>query len=77
MSSLEVVTAVRQVEALVAQREVRDLLISQRQRQTHPVVEGGIDDLVAGETPLAIRQCNMADLAAPALDEADDEDDRA
>ncbi len=50
---LEVVSAVGQVEALVAEREVGDLLVAQRHRQPGPVVERGIDDLVGGERAAA------------------------
>ena len=46
----QVMAAVGQVEALVAEREVGDLLVAQRQRQSDPVVEGRIHDLVVGES---------------------------
>src|SRR5207247_3027469 len=68
---LEVMPTVRQVEALVAEREVGDLLTAQGHGEPHPIVEGGIDDLVAREMPLVVRRCDMADLSAPALDEAE------
>src|SRR5207247_4058068 len=64
---------VRQVEALVAQRKVGDLLIAQSHGEPHPIVEGGIDDLVARETSPIVRRRDMADLSAPALDQADDQ----
>src|SRR5204863_428562 len=70
---LEVMPAVRQVEALVAERKVGDLLIAQGHGEPHPVVEGGIDDLVAREMSLVVRRRDMADLSAPTLDEADDQ----
>src|SRR5882724_3688168 len=63
--------AVRQVEALVAQWEIGNLLIPQRQGQAGPVVERRIDDLVAGESALCIRQRDMANLAAPAFHKSD------
>lgn len=37
--SSEVVTAVRKIEALVAQRKIGDLLIAHRNRESHPVVK--------------------------------------
>ena len=69
--TLQVVAAVRQVEALVAQRKVGNLLVAQRHRQAGPVVERRIDDLVAGEPPLGVGQRDVADLAAPAFDQRD------
>ena len=45
----EIEAAVREVEALVAEREVGDLLAAQRHGQAHPVVERRVDDLVRGE----------------------------
>ena len=68
-ASLEVVSAVREVEALVAEREIGDLLVSQGHRQPGPVVERGVDDLVAREPALAVGQGHVADLAAPAFHE--------
>src|SRR5947207_5250555 len=67
----EVVAAVREIETLVAQGEVGDLLVAHRQGDAEPVVEGGIDDLVAGEGAAAVGEGGMADLAAPAFDERD------
>src|ERR1019366_1662864 len=69
--SLQVVSAVRQVKAFVTQREIRDLLIPQGQRQSVPVVEGRVHDFVASEAAFTVRERNMTDLAAPALNEAD------
>ncbi len=46
---------------------------AQRQRQADPVVERRVDDLVAGEAALGVRQRDVADLAAPAFDERDRE----
>src|SRR5439155_22163796 len=68
-----IMPTVRQVEALVAERKVGDLLTAQGHGEPHPVMEGGIDDLVARETSLVVRRRDMADLSAPALDEADDQ----
>src|SRR5262252_5752074 len=58
----QVVPAVREIEALVAEREVGDLLVAQRELEAAPVVEGGIDDLVAREAPVPIRDRHVADL---------------
>src|SRR5688572_873829 len=69
MSRSQIVSAVRQVEALVAEREVRDLLIAERHREAGPVVERGIDDLVRRELSILAGDRHVADLAAPSFDE--------
>src|SRR5260370_22446848 len=74
MPTSQVVPAVGEVEALVAEREVGDLLVAQRQREAGPVVEGGIDDLVGREAALTVGDAHVADLAAPALDERNAEE---
>ncbi len=51
---------VREVEALVAERKIGDLLPAQRLRQADPVVERRIDDLVAGEAPVARALARLA-----------------
>ena len=51
--SSEVDAAVGEVEALVAEREVGDLLAAQGQREPAPVVERRVDHLVCGERPAA------------------------
>src|SRR5229473_5124009 len=76
MRASQVVTAIREVEALVAEREVGDLLIAQGHRQAGPVVERGVDDLVNGEAALRVGHGHVADLAAPALDQRDAEEVR-
>ena len=48
---LQVVPAVREVEALVAEREIGDLAAPHGERQPEPVVERGIDHVVALEAP--------------------------
>jgi alcohol dehydrogenase len=45
-AELQVVAAIRQIEALVADREVRDLVVSDGQREAHPVAQGGVLHLV-------------------------------
>src|SRR5262249_2546536 len=65
----EVMAAVGEVEALVAEREVRDLLSAQRDRESHPVVKRGIDHLVARQAPARIGDRDVTHLAAPPLDE--------
>src|SRR5262245_16164416 len=67
----QVEARVGEVEALVAQGEIRDLLLAQRERESEPVVEGRIDRLVATETPARIGEDHVTDLAAPALDKRD------
>src|SRR5438046_648080 len=67
--SSQIVPTVRKVEAFVAKREVRNLLVAERQRQTAPIVKGRIHDLVPGKLPVGVRQGYLADLSAPAFDE--------
>src|SRR5712692_1724412 len=71
MRTSQVVAAVGEVEALVAEREVRDLLVAQRHLQTDPVVKRRIDNLVICEAALFVGDGHVADLAAPALDQRD------
>src|SRR5664279_3745651 len=59
-SPSQVVAAIGEVEALVAQREIRDLAAPHREGDPQPVVEGRIGDLVAREAAGRVR-----DLAAP------------
>src|ERR1035441_7570785 len=74
MGSLsQVVAAIGQVEALVAERKIRDLAIPQRERESEPVVERRVDDLVAGKASGRVRHRDVADLPAPAFRERDDE----
>ena len=49
VTPLQIVAAIGQVEALVAEREVRDRLVPHRDRQREPVAERRIDDLVVRE----------------------------
>src|SRR3990172_7911455 len=65
----QVVPAVGEVEALVAQGEVGDLLTPQGVGQAGPVVEGGIHDLVAFEAAGSIRDRDVTELAPPSLHE--------
>src|SRR6266446_2523948 len=74
MRTSQVVTAVREIEALVAEWKVGDLLVAQRHLQTSPVVKGRIDDLVAREASLVVCDGGVADLAAPSFDERDTEE---
>jgi hypothetical protein len=66
------VTAVRQIETLVAKREVRDLLVAKRNGQPRPVVERRVDDLVTRKTTLDVSDRHVADFAAPPFDQRDD-----
>src|SRR5262249_49213426 len=54
-----------------AEREVRDRLTAHRDRQSDPVVERRIDDLVAGERTGLVRSGHVTDLPAPSLHERD------
>src|SRR6266545_1996092 len=70
-------STVREIEALVAERKIRDLLIPERHRQAHPVVKGGVRDLVAREASARVGHGNVADLASPALDQRNGEAPRS
>src|SRR3990172_6122072 len=65
----EIVSAVGQVEALVAKGKIRDLLPAQRQGEPAPVMERGIDYLVQGETARFIGESRVTDFSAPAFDQ--------
>ena len=60
-------TAIRQVETFVAEREIGDLLIPQRQRQPHPVVERRIYNFVMRKFSRSIGNGHMTNFAAPAF----------
>ena len=62
-------TAIRKIEALVAQREVRDLLIAHSYRETHPIVKRGIDDFVVSKARFWISDCDVADFTTPSFDQ--------
>src|SRR6266540_259201 len=61
----EVMPGVRQVEALVAEREVGDLVPRHRQPQRRPVVKGGIGHLVPADAAVRVGRHDVHDLAAP------------
>ena len=65
----QIMAAIGKVEALIAQREVGDLLVAHRHCQPHPVMEGRIDDFVATEFPLFIGDRDVTNLAAPTFDQ--------
>src|SRR5665647_1812552 len=64
-SPSQVVAAIGEVEALVAQREIRDLAAPHREGDPQPVVEGRIGDLVAREAAGRVRHRDVADFPAP------------
>src|SRR2546425_175924 len=68
---LEIVTAIRQIEALVTQWKVRDLLAAQGHGQADPIVKRGIDDFVSLKFSRRVGECHMAKLAPPSFDERD------
>src|SRR6266853_418750 len=76
-SYLEVVTRVREIEALVAERKIGDLPVAHDHREREPVVERRVDDLVPGEMARIIRDGPMRDLSAPSLDQRGDASVRA
>src|SRR5258708_13654158 len=65
----QVKAAVRKIEALVAQWKIRDLLPAKGHRQSLPVVEGRVDDLVSRELARRVGKPDMANLPSPPLDE--------
>src|SRR5512133_2098081 len=69
IAASQVVSAVGEVEALVAEREVGDLLAAERQREPGPVVERGVHHLVAAQLPGGVGDRHVADRAAPPLDQ--------
>src|SRR5450830_69326 len=72
-SPSQVVAAIGEVEALVAQREIRDLAAPHREGDPQPVVEGRIGDLVAREAAGRVRHRDVADFPAPAFRERHNE----
>src|SRR5271165_2765842 len=60
--------AIGKIEALVADRKIRDGLAAQRQCEADPVVKRGVDDLVAPKTTRGVCERHMAHLPAPTLD---------
>src|SRR6266498_4322621 len=69
----KVMSAVRKVEALIAERKIGDLAAAQRERETHPVVERRVGDLVAREAPGFVGEGDVADLATPPFGERGDD----
>src|SRR5579875_2900679 len=65
----QIMAAIRQIEALVAQREIGNLLVAQRHGQTWPVVKRRVHDFVTREFSCRIGQCHVADFAAPTFHE--------
>ena len=66
---LQIMPAVGQVKALIAERKVGNLLISQRKGQAEPVVKRRIDNFICGKTSLVVGQRHMTDLTAPAFNQ--------
>src|SRR5450631_4256634 len=73
--SLQVVARIREVEALVGDREVGHDRARQSQRQGGPVEPRGVHDLDPGEAPVRVDLDAVDDGAAPALDDADSASD--
>ncbi len=65
----QIMPAVGQIKAFVAEREVGNLLIPQRKGQAEPVVKRRIDNFIDGKTSLAVGQRHMTDLTAPAFNQ--------
>src|SRR5678815_6177594 len=71
--SLELMARIREVEALVAQRKIRDEVARHRAGERRPVVKRRVDDFVTSNAAVGVRHCDVRDLAAPSLLERDDE----
>lgn len=69
--ALQIVSAVGQIEALVAQGKIRDLFPAQGYGQPHPVMKGWINDLVGPEGSVFVGNAYMADFSAPAFNQSD------
>ena len=65
--------AVREVETLVADREVGDPFAAHGERQRQPVVEARVLDAGGGDAALGVGQENVAGLAAPSLNQSERE----
>src|SRR5690606_5044900 len=70
---LEVVPGVREIEALVAEREIRNLISPERHRQREPIVEGRVDHFVGCERSHLAGEGEVERFAAPALHDGDRE----
>ena len=64
----QIMSAIREVEAFVAEWEIGDLLAAQRIGEPEPVVKGRINNLVTRKPPPIVRQSHMTDFASPAFD---------
>src|SRR5262249_56497550 len=69
-ASSEIVARVREVERLVAEREVGNDVVEHRVLERRPVAERRIDDLHARECAVIGRDHPVPDRAAPALDQS-------
>src|SRR5579859_4918403 len=65
----EIVSAVREIEALVAEWKIGNLLVSEGHGEPRPVVHRRVHDLVGRESAVVARHRDVADLAAPAFHE--------
>ena len=70
-SGLEIMPAIAQVEALVAQWKIRDCLTPHGKRQPCPIMKGGIRDLVATQPAVRPGQRRVTHFSSPALHQSD------
>ena len=63
----QVVSAVGQVETLVAEWKIGYLLVAQRHRQSHPVVKRRVDNFVTQKFSDAVGNGYVANFASPAF----------
>jgi hypothetical protein len=68
--SIPRITGVGEIEALVAEREVGELVAAQRHGQAEPVVQARIHDINIADFPLVVGGDHVHALASPAFDEA-------
>ncbi len=66
-SLLQIEPAIGKIEALVAEREIGNLLSPECHCQPLPVVKRGVDDLVPGKLTRLVGDGDVTDLAAPPL----------
>jgi hypothetical protein len=67
----KVVACVGEIETLVAEGEVGNLLPAQSERQSRPIMEGRVYDLVGREAAKLVGHRHVADLSTPSLHQSD------
>jgi len=60
-------TAIRKVKAFIANGEIGNFLVTHRQRQRHPVMEGRVLDFVIRNIAITVCMGNMAYFTPPSF----------